>query len=169
MNSFSAIVVSFQYNLGNPLAKTLQYMKFLILIFTLFTVVTSVAQTDQRVKWHHIEGVQALSLEDPRPIFVEFTADWCGWCKKMEKTTFKDEKVVSLLNNDYYSVKLNFDSKDTFIFDGKEYTSKQLAKAYGIEGLPTMIVFSPNLNDHSLIVGYQKGKQFLSKLEKLKI
>ena len=141
-------------------------MKFIVLATIISASYFASAQTDQIVKWYHIERAQSLTSENPRPVFVEFTADWCGWCKKMDKTTFRDQKVVTTLNSDYYSVKLDFESKVTFAFNGKKFTSKEFAKKYGIQGLPTMILFSPDLEDHSLIVGYQKSKQFLSKLEK---
>ena len=140
-------------------------MKIIVLATIISTSNFLYAQTDKIVKWYHIERAQTMISDNPKPVFVEFTADWCGWCKKMDKTTFRDEKVVSTLNSDYYSVKLDFESKVPFKFQGEEFTSKEFAKKYGIQGLPTMILFSPDLKEHTLIVGYQKSKKFLSKLE----
>ena len=98
---------------------------------------------------------------------VDVYTEWCGWCKVMDKKTFTDAAVINYLNQNYYAVKLNFDSPQKFNYLGKQYTAKELAKANGITGLPTMLVASADFKTVERIVGYQKPKQFISKLKKL--
>lgn len=117
------------------------------------------------VKWHHIERAQTLALQESRPLFIDFTAKWCGWCKKMDQTTFKEKKVVSKLNESFYAVKVDFDSQVPFEYNGKSYLAKELAEMFGIQGLPTMVVVSADLQDYEPIKGYQKAKPFLQILE----
>ena len=40
------------------------------------------------------EAVNANKLK-AKPIFVDVYTDWCGWCKKMDATTFSDPELVN--------------------------------------------------------------------------
>ncbi|SMD33762.1 Thioredoxin-like domain-containing protein [Reichenbachiella faecimaris] len=122
---------------------------------------------DEQINWNDLESAQTLSIESPRPIFIEFTAKWCGWCKKMEKTTFRDDKVIDLLNEKFYAVKVDFDSPTLIEFQGENFTGKQLAKHFGISGLPTMIYISSDQKNSETIVGYKTAKQLVKELNKL--
>ena len=140
------------------------------LILVLCAVVQSPAETDPAkiagVKWVTIEEVQVLAKQDPKPIFIDFTADWCGWCKVMDKKTFSDEAVAAFINSNYYAVKVDFESKEKFEYLGDTYTAKELAKKYKITGLPTILFASPDFNKIKPVIGYQNVDQFMSKLKK---
>jgi len=140
----------------------------ILLAVPLSSFVSNPNKAEGVVNWFHIEEAQELAAEKPKPVFIDFTAKWCGWCKKMDKNTFADAKVAQRLNNDYYAVKVDFDSKEKFNYQGKEYTGKALAEKFGITGLPTMIFASRDFKKTERLVGYQKTKQFLDKLEKYK-
>jgi len=42
-----------------------------------------------------------------RPIFIDYYADWCVSCVKMNNTTLKNPEVIKDLNNNYYMVKID--------------------------------------------------------------
>lgn len=117
------------------------------------------------VNWTDIEAAQILAKETPKNVFIDFTAKWCGWCKVMDKKTFSDPEVAAYMNENYYSVKMDFDSDKTFQYLGKQYTAKQLAKKYGVTGLPTMLLASADFETVIQIVGYQKPNPFIKKLK----
>lgn len=122
---------------------------------------------DGKLKWYDIEEVQKLVKTEPKKVFIDFTAKWCGWCKVMDKKTFTDAEVADYLNSNYYSVKLDFDSPRKFMYQGEMVTAKELARKNGITGLPTMLVASPDFSKVDRIVGYQKPKQFINSLKKI--
>ncbi|MEP2024152.1 MAG: thioredoxin fold domain-containing protein [Reichenbachiella sp.] len=144
----------------------LRKLLLFLLIFIPFFTHSSVNDFDS-IKWNNLETAQSFSKNNPRPIFIEFTAKWCGWCKKMDKTTFSDEAVIDLLNDEYYAVKIDFDSPALIEFQGEQYTGKQLAKHFGIDGLPTMIYIPANQKSSETIVGYKTAKQLIKELSKL--
>ncbi len=121
----------------------------------------------EALKWVSIEEAQTLAKDSPRKVFIDFTAKWCGWCKVMDKKTFTDPEVARYLTENYYLVKLDYDSKKKFDYLGRKLTAKELAVENGITGLPTMLVTSPDFARVKKIVGYKKPKEFLSSLKKI--
>lgn len=135
-------------------------------------VILASAGTDpdksETIKWLSIEEAQALAKENPRSVFIDFTAAWCSWCKVMDKNTFSDPDIVAYINQNFYAVKVDFDSKDKFEYLGEKYNGKELAKKYGITGLPTILFTSADFNKVKPVVGYQNANQFMNKLKKFK-
>ncbi|MFT7161815.1 MAG: thioredoxin-related protein [Bacteroidia bacterium] len=147
---------------------TLRYVSLIIIFLISTAFVGKVAKSNSELSWLNIEEAQELVKTDPKMVFIDFTAKWCGWCKVMDKKTFSDPEVTEYLNEHFYSVKMDFDSPKKFNYLGAEYTAKELAKKNGITGLPTMLVASSDFKNVNKIVGYQKPKQFINQLKKFK-
>jgi len=45
--------------------------------------------------------------EAPKKLFIDVYTDWCGWCKKMDVSTFKNAEVIREMNENFYAVKLD--------------------------------------------------------------
>ncbi len=135
----------------------------LLIIFGFSTLKTK--KPTAEVNWIGIEQAQKLAKESPKKVFIDFTAKWCGWCKVMDKKTFSDPEVAAYMNEHYYTVKMDFDSPETFTYLGEAYTAKQLANKYGITGLPTMLLASADFQTVIQVVGFQKANPFLKKLK----
>jgi thioredoxin-related protein len=142
----------------------------LMFVFVLLTINQSTADSEPTeengINWVTIEEVQELVKQEPKPVFMDFTAEWCGWCKVMDKKTFSDAEIAEFINSNYYAVKVDFESKEKFNYLGELYTGKELAKKYKITGLPTILFASPDFNKIKPVVGYQNVDQFMTKLKK---
>jgi uncharacterized protein YyaL (SSP411 family) len=68
-----------------------------------------------------IEEALEKSKTEKRKIFIDVYTDWCGWCKHMDSTTFKDQAVVAYMNEKYYSVKLNAEQTSDITYKGTTY------------------------------------------------
>jgi len=89
-----------------------------------------------------------------KPVLVNFYADWCVWCKRLESTTLRDAKVAALLSNRVVPVNLNVDG------DGRE-----LSNRYRVDGLPTILVLDASGREIGRIPGYMPPTGFLEKVE----
>ncbi len=65
-------------------------------------------------------------IKSELPVLVDFYADWCGPCKRMEPVL---EKVAGTFTDKVKVVKLNSDE------------NQDLSLKYQVRGLPTLIVF----------------------------
>ena len=92
--------------------------------------------------------------DEGKPVLVNFYADWCVWCKRLESTTLRDAKVASVLQNKVVPLSLNVES------DGKE-----LSNEYQVDGLPTIIVLDAGGREIGRIPGYMPPDSFLERVE----
>ncbi|MEQ8358256.1 MAG: DUF255 domain-containing protein [Cytophagales bacterium] len=110
------------------------------------------------IKWMSYEQVLEASKKEPKKVFVDVYTDWCGWCKRMDQTTFQNEKVINILKEDFYAVKLDAESDETFVQNGKEMTYRQLARSYKATGYPTTVYLNEDLSVIQAVPGYQKAE-----------
>src|SRR6187397_3084056 len=67
------------------------------------------------INWISLQEAEKLSKKQPRKIVVDVYTDWCGWCKKMDKSTFADAKTAAYVNKHYYAVKLDAETKEEIV------------------------------------------------------
>src|SRR5690606_2585124 len=98
------------------------YMNRLQIIWCIFLASSAQLLWSQpRIEWLSWEEVQEKSKFEKRKIFVDIYTDWCGWCKKMDQSTFSDEAVVEYINKHYYAVKFNAEYRNDITWNGKVY------------------------------------------------
>jgi thioredoxin-related protein len=97
-------------------------MKKIVVIAILLVVfgLSSFAQ-ETKVKWYTFEEAIELNKKEKRKIFIDVYTDWCGWCKKMDATTFTSPQIAKILNEDYYAVKFDAEQKEEVIFKGQTF------------------------------------------------
>lgn len=91
------------------------------LYFSLLFLISTTVSVSQEINWLTIEEAEAANNNVPKKILIDVYTDWCGWCKKMDASTFKDEEIVNYLNKNYYSIKLDGEDKNTLTFKGVEF------------------------------------------------
>ena len=73
------------------------------------------------VKWMTLQEAVEKTKTSPRPIIMDFYTDWCGWCKKMMATTYANPALAQYINQNFYPVKFNAETKDTIEYLGEKY------------------------------------------------
>ncbi|HTS19148.1 MAG TPA: cytochrome c biogenesis protein CcdA [Verrucomicrobiae bacterium] len=86
------------------------------------------------------DKVQQATAEH-RPVFIDFSAEWCGPCRKMERTTFRDKRVLDE-SKDFTLLKADL------THEGSPDVEK-LRKDFGIWGVPTLVFIGPDGREHT--------------------
>lgn len=97
-----------------------------ILIFLVIS--GSVSAQKQNIDWLSFEELEKALDTQPKKVLVHFYADWCVYCKKMDKAVFTNESVQQELQSRYYAVKFNAESQDTIRFGGKTFINANIGK-----------------------------------------
>jgi YHS domain-containing protein len=114
--------------------------------------VASQAEAGKPLKWH--TNLQTAARESQRlqkPMLIEISAVWCGYCKKM-KETFNDEKIARHVSGCFVPVLIDADE------------NQRLVEAVGADALPTTVIVSPDFKLLKKITGYYTPRQLDAKL-----
>jgi protein disulfide-isomerase len=109
-----------------------------------------------------------VAKEENRLVFIDFTgSDWCGWCIKLDEEILSKRKFQKYAEDNLVLVKIDFPRKTKLPKDQAE-ANAALAKKYGIEGFPTIIVLNSK-GKRIGELGYMKGgpEAMIEELEKL--
>lgn len=83
-----------------------------------------------------------------KPMLIDFYADWCSWCKRMDLETYADIQVAELAK-EFVCVKID--------------TTQQpnVAQEYKVQGLPTTLFLTAEAEKIDIIAGYMPPEDFL--------
>ncbi len=124
-----------------------------------------------KIKWMDFEQAVAQNKKKPKKIFIDLYTDWCGWCKKMDASTFLNPVIVKYMNDNFYAVKFNAERKDTVMYNGKKFvnpnpstprSSHQMATELlsGRMSYPSYVFLDESLNKITVVPGYRKAPEF---------
>lgn len=85
---------------------------------------TTQATVAKTITWLPLKDALAQSKASKKKILIDFFTDWCGWCKRMDKTTYEDPQVIEALNRYFLPVKFNAEREDSVNYRGVPYTMK---------------------------------------------
>ena len=108
---------------------------FLFIFFGCFTIYAQERKGKEVLNIFTFEEVEELHQQTPKPILIFLYTDWCKICFGMKKTTFKNKKVIQLINEKFYFIKLNAEEKQDITFLGKIFTYKPTGTNTGMHEL----------------------------------
>ncbi|WP_112086661.1 thioredoxin family protein [Flavobacterium lacus] len=101
----------------------------LFLSFTVPTEDTTAAKGIDFFKGTFQEAL-ALAEKEQKYVFVDVYATWCGPCKQLKRTTFKDKEVGAYFNKNFINIAIDGETKE-----GDEILSR-----YTIRSYPTLLI-----------------------------
>ena len=129
----------------------------------------------EKINWMTWDEAIEANKKKPKKIFVDVYTDWCGWCKKMDKSTFVDPAIVKNINENFYAIKFDAEQKETITFDGNEFKFvnqgrrgvHQLAYSLldGRMGYPAFVFLDETFSRIMISPGYKEPKQLQKELE----
>lgn len=126
--------------------------KFLFLLLSAIIFVSCSNKSEQQEKKSDENIETATDIEIEKPMVLDFSAEWCVWCKKLEPTLKELEKK--------YNGSVEFQTIDT----DKE---SQLAATYKIKGLPTLVFINKNGEEVGRIEGFTSAENIEKEIAKI--
>ncbi len=113
------------------------------LLFSVFTFINAAVCSTQvkDIEWHSYDDGMARGKFEKKKVFLHFTAAWCYFCGKMESKTFKDPAIIASLNENFISIKVDFDRET------------KTSDFYRVRGLPDSIFIA----EDGQIIGRRPG------------
>ncbi|MBT8276776.1 MAG: DUF255 domain-containing protein [Bacteroidia bacterium] len=143
----------------------------LILLIAFISVPFATVTAQDSINWIDITDLEEEMSRNPKPVFFDVYTDWCGWCKRMDKTTFRNKKVVDAINTNFHAVKFDAEMKETFTFQGHEFKfidsgrrgHNELAAALlnNRMSYPSYVALNEKFERITIIKGYQTVQQFM--------
>ncbi len=125
-----------------------------VLEVTSFKVVAAPEEKAKENTWHtSLPKAMAEAQQRKTLILVDAYAEWCGWCKKLEKDTLSNAEVQTRMK-EFTLLKIDTDKQP------------QLAQRYGVSGLPTTLILNPQGEVVLSKPGYMPPEPYLTLLAK---
>ena len=125
---------------------------------------TAPPSPEAHITWLTWEQAQSAQKKNPKKIFVDIYTDWCGWCKRMDATTFENPAIAKYMSENFYCVKFNAETKETITFKGEPYKSDGRYSSLATflmqnrMSFPTTIYLDETLNLINIVPGYMDPK-----------
>lgn len=98
------------------------------------------------------DAARAESAAAKKPVFVYFTAEWCGPCQELRRTTWSDKRVETALQG-YVPVRIDIDRQP------------ELAQRFSVESIPWFGVLDENGRAVKVWSGWMGAEEFVTWLK----
>jgi len=130
------------------------------IVFTVFLVLSVLLQ-GPGVSWKQYSQVSLSEAKAlGKPTIIDFYADWCIPCRKLEKKTFHDQNVVRESEN-FSMIEVDLTRKSNL-------NTIQLLEKYNVKGVPTVVFLNPRGNELTelRVIDFIPAKEFLLRMQK---
>ncbi len=128
-------------------------MKYALVALALLTILAT-AEEQSAIKWQpYSDSIFEQAKREHRFVLLDLEAVWCHWCHVMDEITYRDPKVIALINARYLAVKVDQDSRP------------DISNRYEDFGWPATVVFNNDGSEIAKRQGYLPPKPMASMLQ----
>lgn len=91
-------------------------MRRLCLVFLIMTM-----QLNAQLKNVDFKQLDSLQNDVQKPVLIFLHSDWCKYCVAMKQTTFKNQKLIQLLNDNFYVLFFDPENTTKVLYQDKYY------------------------------------------------
>jgi thioredoxin-related protein len=123
------------------------------------------APAGEKIRWTDLEDGFAEAKRSGQPLLVDVSTQWCGWCKKMGRTTYTDPAVRAYVNKKFIASKVDAEDDARRVdYGGVESTHRQFADSFRINQYPTTLFFAPDGSLVTQVPGFVKPEVYIEVL-----
>ncbi|PWJ60042.1 uncharacterized protein DUF255 [Dyadobacter jejuensis] len=146
---------------------TLRYI-LLLAILSLSTAFSTGPAKDSPIQWITIEEAYAKIQQKPKKILIDVYTDWCGWCKVMDRETFRNSEVAAYVNENYYAVKFNAEQKEPVTLGNMQFEYDAANRVHQLAlsltnnqpSYPTTVFLDDHFQMIQPLPGYMKAREY---------
>ena len=106
-----------------------------------------------QIEWQSdLRAAHRVAVRENKPMLLVWGADWCGFCKKLERQTLTHPQLAEYINGTFVAVHMDFD-RDEKVRDILE-----------VEKLPCTIVLTTDAQELERLEGYAEPQAMYRKL-----
>lgn len=147
----------------------------ILLPFLLLTTnVEEPAPVADTIQWYTWEEAIEANKTVKKKFIIDLYTDWCHWCKVMDKKTFTKQNVISYINENFYAIKFDAESKTPIVYRDHEFKHIDAGRngihelAYSLmEGkasYPTLVYLDEQERRILISPGYKQPAQLMKEL-----
>ncbi|MBI4845738.1 MAG: thioredoxin family protein [Candidatus Omnitrophica bacterium] len=107
------------------------------------------------VSWlRDLEAAKEMAKSQGKPILIDFYAEWCGWCKRMDEDVYANQDVGTVCGQ-FICVKIDADQ------------NQQLTQEYKVQGLPSTVFLKADGTLIRTVAGYMPADQFIALIKQI--
>lgn len=97
---------------------------------------TSKALPETKIQWVSFEEALDINarLPNPKKVFIDIYTDWCGWCKRLDLTTFAHPEIVKYMQKTFIPVKFDAERTDTVYINDRIFVNSNPGAVGGRKG-----------------------------------
>ena len=108
------------------------------------------------IKWgNNLDSAFTIASKSNKIIMIDFMAEWCPPCKKMDDKTFSNTNIIKK-SNEFIPVRIDVDKQKDI---AEEYNGN--ARKYGGIGIPNILFLDKEKNLIHQIVGFHNVDQLM--------
>ncbi|MEX1063049.1 MAG: thioredoxin fold domain-containing protein [Balneolaceae bacterium] len=99
-------------------------------------------------EWMDLDTALAQARAEPsdKLILIDIYEVGCRFCRQMEREVYPSESIRTLLDNNFYPVKVNGNSGADMVFNNETMTEQEFAARMGVSAFPFTVVMDPEGN-----------------------